>query len=181
MPGFAAVPAALALCAGLLAGPAAPEAGRDAGRADCRAGPAGCYGLYTYGYSLGLHPFTGAHAVREQLTDHFWLFPVSGACPSRIRAGARCELLGGNPVEVEYIGNDFFQINTLPGHQLGRGMHIRFAFSRTLGFHTLTVRAWQDRPTDCTDEAFCTTANSAFAWVTWRVLAQTLRFSAYAA
>ncbi len=154
---------------------------RAEGPADCRVGPAGCYDLYTYGYSLGLHPFTGAHEVRRQLTDHFWLFPVSGGCAGRIRAGARCELLGGNPVEVEYIGNDFFQINSLPGHQLGAGMHIRFAFSRTLGFHTLTVRAWQDRPTDCTGKAFCNTANSAFAWATWRVLAQTLRFSAYAA
>ncbi|MEW1625882.1 hypothetical protein AB0387_00350 [Streptomyces sp. NPDC089173] len=173
MPGFAAVPVALALCAGLLTGPAA-----EPSRADCRTGPAGCHDLYTYGYGLGPHPFTEAADVREQLTDHFWLFPVSGGCPSRIRAGARCELLGGNPVEVEYIGNDFFQINTLPGHQLGRGMHIRFAFSRSLGFHSLTVHAWQDRPTDCTGEMFCSAVNSAFAWGTWLVLATTLRFSA---
>ncbi|MEU5233762.1 hypothetical protein AB0G82_31475 [Streptomyces anulatus] len=178
MPGFAAVPVALALCAGLLTAPAAPVA---AARPDCRAGPAGCYDLYTYGYSLGLHPFTGADDVREQLTDHFWLFPVSGGCAGRIRAGARCELLGGNPVEVEYIGNDFFQINTLPGHQLGRGMHIRFAFSRTFGFHSLTVRAWQDRPTGCTGGAFCNAVNRVFAFGTWQVLAKTLRFSAYAA
>ncbi|ARF72562.1 hypothetical protein RM717_24335 [Streptomyces griseus] len=177
MPGFSAVPVALALCAGLLAGPsAAPEP-----PADCRAGPADCYGLYTYGYSLGLHPFTGAHAVRAQLTDHFWLFPVSGGCAGRVRAGDRCELLGGNPVEVEHIGDDVLQIASLPGHQLGSGMHIRFSFSRTLGFHTLTVRAWQDRPTDCTGAAFCNTANSAFAWGTWWVLARTLRLSAYAA
>ncbi|MET9052192.1 hypothetical protein ACMZ5F_11990 [Streptomyces rhizosphaericola] len=182
MPGTASVPVVLALCAGLLAGPSpAPESPAPEPTADCRVGPAGCYGLYTYGYSLGLHPFTGADEVRRQLTDHFWLFPVSGGCAGRIRAGARCELLGGNPVEVEYIGNDFFQINSLPGHQLGAGMHIRFVFSRTLGFHTLTVRAWQDRPTDCTGKAFCNTANSAFAWGTWRVLARTLRFSAYAA
>ncbi len=177
MPGFVAVPVALALCAGLVSGPAAPVADRP----DCRAGPAGCYDLYTYGYSLGLHPFTGADAVREQLTDHFWLFPVSGGCAGRIRAGARCELLGGNPVEVEYIGSDFFQINTLPGHQLGRGMHIRFAFSRTLGFHTMTVRAWQDRSTDCTGEVLCNGVNRAFARVTWRVLAKTLHLSAYVA
>ncbi len=68
---------------------------------------------------------------------------------------------------MEYIGNDFFQINTLPGHQLGRSMHIRFAFSRTLGFHSLTVRAWQDRATDCTGGAFCNTVNRVFARWTW--------------
>ncbi|MFD4016776.1 hypothetical protein [Streptomyces sindenensis] len=181
MPGFAAVPVALALCAGLLTGPSPAPATAASPAADCRTGPAGCYDLYTYGYTLGLHPFTGPDAVRRQLTRHFWLFPVSGGCAGRIRAGARCELLGGNPVEVEHIGDDFFQINTLPGHQLGRGMHIRFAFSRTLGFHTMTVRAWQDRPTDCTGEAFCNGVNRAFAWVTWRVLAKTLRFTAYAA
>ncbi|MGV0098031.1 hypothetical protein [Streptomyces californicus] len=177
MPGFAAVPVALALCAGLLAGPAPQERGRP----DCRAGPTGCYDLYTYGYTLGLHPLTGPDAVRRQLTDHFWLFPVSGGCAGRIRAGARCELVGGNPMEVEFIGDDFFQINTLPGHQLGRNMHIRFAFSRTLGFHTLTVRAWQDRPTDCTGAPLCKAVNRTFAWVTWRVLAKTLRWTAYAA
>ncbi len=162
---------------GSAGGPAPQE--RD--RPDCRAGPTGCYDLYTYGYTLGLHPLTGPDAVRRQLTDHFWLFPVSGGCAGRIRAGARCELVGGNPVEVEFIGDDFFQINTLPGHQLGRNMHIRFAFSRTLGFHTLTVRAWQDRPTDCTGAPLCKAVNRTFAWVTWRVLAKTLRWTAYAA
>ncbi|MFH9609109.1 hypothetical protein [Streptomyces sp. NPDC017448] len=182
MPGIVAVPVALALCAGLLAGPAAPSgAAGESARPDCRAGPAGCYGLYTYGYSLGLHPFTEPDAVRRQLTDHFWLFPVSGGCAGRISAGARCELLGGNPVEVEAVGDDFFQINTLPGHQLGRGMHIRFAFSRTFGFHSMTVRAWQDRPSDCTGGVLCSAVNRAFARATWWVLARTLWWSAYAA
>ena len=65
MPGFAAaVPVALALCAGLMTGPSpAPAAASPA--ADCRAGPAGCYDLYTYGYTLGLHPFTEPDAVSE--------------------------------------------------------------------------------------------------------------------
>ncbi len=94
MPGFAAVPVAPALCAGLVAAPSPAPAAAVSPAAGCRAGPAGCHDLYTYGYTLGLHPFTEPDAVRRQLTDHFWLFPVSGGCAGRIRAGARCELPG---------------------------------------------------------------------------------------
>nr|WSW71657.1 hypothetical protein OG461_34445 [Streptomyces sp. NBC_00995] len=155
------------------------------GAGGCDEGPASCHGgvklLYRYSYSLGVHPFTGPDDVRRQLTDHFWLFPVSGACPARIRPADECDLLGGNPVRVEAIGDTLLQIATLPGHDLGEGLHIRFAFSRTLGFHYLVVSAWQDRPTDCTRSAPCAVASRAGAWALWRMLSWTLANTAYAA
>ncbi|MGW8884502.1 hypothetical protein [Streptomyces sp. NPDC055749] len=138
-------------------------------------------GLYRYSYSLGLHPFTGPHDVREQLTGNFWLFPVSGDCPSRIRAGDECDLLGTNPVRVEEIAYDYLQIATLPGHDLGDGLHIRFTFTRSLGFHYLVVTAWQNKPTRCTEKRLCNIASRVGAWGLWRVLAETLTVSAYAA
>lgn len=143
--------------------------------------PAGPNQLYRYGYSLGLHPFTSPHEVRVQLTDNFWLFPVSGECPARIRPRDVCDLLGENPVRVEGIGRDSLQIATLPGHDLGDGLHIRFAFTRAVGFHYLVVSAWQDGSTRCTERALCNAASSAGAWILWRVLSETLRMSAYAA
>ena len=162
-----------------------PAVGRDAVAEGCDEGPASCRGgvgwLYRYSYSLGLHPFTGPDDVRRQLTGNFWLFPVSGACPSRIRPADECDLLGGNPVRVEAVGGTGLQIATLPGHALGEGLHIRFAFSRTFGFHYLVVSAWQDRPTRCTERAPCTVASRTGAWALWKVLSATLALSAYAA
>lgn len=137
--------------------------------------------LYRYSYSLGVHPFTRPDDVRRQLTDHFWMFPVSGSCPARIRPGDECDLLGGNPVRVESAADGRLQIATLPGHDLGEGLHIRFTFTRTLGFHYLVVGAWQDRPTRCTEAVLCGAASRAGAWMLWRVLAWTLALSAYAA
>lgn len=151
----------------------------------CADGPAACHDgvkwLYRYSYSLGTHPFTSPHDVRRQLTDHFWLFPVSGGCPARIRPADECELLGGNPVRVEAVGATDLQIATLPGHDLGDGLHIRFSFTRTLGFHYLVVSARQDRPTRCTQNALCAVASRAGAWALWKVLSATLAISAYAA
>lgn len=151
----------------------------------CDEGPASCHGgvewLYRYSYSLGVHPFTSAHDVRRQLTDNFWLFPVSGGCPARIRQADECDLVGGNPVRVEAVGDTELQIATLPGHDLGVGLHIRFAFSRTLGFHYLVVSAWQDRPTRCTESVWCGAASRAGAWALWKVLSGTLAVTAYAA
>ncbi|MCX4774577.1 hypothetical protein OG322_35805 [Streptomyces sp. NBC_01260] len=143
--------------------------------------PTGPDQLYRYGYSLGFHPFTSPHDVRGQLTDNFWLFPVSGDCPAVIRPADECELLGGNPVRVEAIGYDSLQIATLPGHDLGEGLHIRFAFTRSLGLHCLVVSAWQNRPTRCTERTLCSAASRAGAWALWRVLSETLTMSAYAA
>ncbi|MFD0023948.1 hypothetical protein [Streptomyces sp. NPDC058382] len=137
--------------------------------------------LYRYGYSLGFHPFTSPHAVRAQLTDNFWLFPVRGDCPSRIRLRDVCELLGGNPVRVEAVGQDSLQIATLPGHDLGEGLHIRFLFTRSLGLHCLVVSAWQNRPTACTERTLCRAASRAGARALWRVLSETLTMSAYIA
>lgn len=137
--------------------------------------------LYRYGYSLGFHPFTRPHDVRRQLTDNFWLFPVSGGCPAVIRPADECDLLGGNPVRVEAIGYDSLQIATLPGHDLGDGMHIRFTFARSLGLHCLVVSAWQDRPTRCTERTPCRAASRAGAWALWRVLSETLTVSAHTA
>ncbi|MFF3177672.1 hypothetical protein ACFVQ0_34215 [Streptomyces sp. NPDC057900] len=137
--------------------------------------------VYRYGYSLGFHPFTSPHDVREQLTGNFWLFPVSGDCPAVIHPADECDLLGGNPVRVEAIGYDSLQIATLPGHDLGDGMHIRFTFASSLGLHCLVVRAWQDRPTRCSERTLCSAASRTGAWVLWRVLAETLKISAYAA
>lgn len=137
--------------------------------------------LYRYGYSLGFHPFTSPHDVREQLTGNFWLFPVSGDCPAVIHPADACDLLGGNPVRVEAIGYDSLQIATLPGHSLGEGMHIRFTFARSLGLHCLVVSAWQDRPTPCSERTLCSAASRAGAWALWRVLSETLTVSAYAA
>ncbi|MFD8685646.1 hypothetical protein [Streptomyces sp. NPDC059651] len=159
--------------------------GTEAVSEGCEDGPASCHGgvkwLYRYGFSLGLHPFTSPHDVRRQLTDHFWLFPVSGGCPARIRPTDECDLLGGNPVRVEAVGDSDLQIATLPGHDLGNGLHIRFAFSRSLGFHFLVVSAWQDRPTRCTESVLCGAASRTGAWVLWKVLSGTLAVTAYAA
>ncbi|MFC9246245.1 hypothetical protein ACFT7S_20295 [Streptomyces sp. NPDC057136] len=138
-------------------------------------------GLYRYSYSLGLHPFTSPHDIRAQLTGNFWMFPVSGACPARIRAQDECDLLGGNPVRVESITDDYLQIVTLPGHDLGAGLHIRFTFTRSLGFHYLIVSAWQNKPTRCTEKRLCNIASRVGAWGLWRVLAETMTVSAYAA
>ncbi|WP_371930548.1 hypothetical protein [Streptomyces poriferorum] len=167
------------------ASPVQSSGSRGAAAEGCDEGPAACHGgvkwLYRYSYSLGLHPFTSPHEVRRQLTDHFWLFPVSGACPARIRPADECDLLGGNPVRVEAVGATRLQISTLPGHDLGDGLHIRFAFSRTFGFHYLVVSAWQDRPTRCTRSTPCTVASRAGAWALWKVLSATLAVTAYAA
>lgn len=151
---------------------------------ECDADPSSCHGsnrLYQYIYSLGIHPFTSPHDVREQLTGNFWLFPVRGACPTRIRPKDECELLGGYPVLVEAIGYDHLQIATLPGHALGDGLHIRFAFTRGLGFQYLIVTAWQNKPTACTEKTLCNVASRVGAWALWRVLAETLAVSAYLA
>ncbi|WNI33664.1 hypothetical protein [Streptomyces sp. ITFR-6] len=137
--------------------------------------------VYRYGYSLGFHLFTSPHDVTEQLTGNFWLFPVSGDCPAVIHPADECDLLGGNPVRVEAIGYDSLQIATLPGHDLGDGMHIRFTFARRLGLHCLVVSAWQDGPTPCSESAWCSAASRTGARVLWRVLAETLKISAYAA
>lgn len=151
----------------------------------CDDGPASCHGgvkwLYRYNYYLGFHPFTSPHDVRRQLTDNFWLFPVSGGCPARIRPADECDLLGGNPVRVEAVGATDLQITTLPGHDLGDGLHIRFSFTRTFGLHYLVVSAWQDRPTGCTENALCAVASRTGAWALWTVLSGTLAVSAYAA
>ncbi|MET7525271.1 hypothetical protein [Streptomyces sp900116325] len=151
---------------------------------ECDADPSSCHGsnrLYQYIYSLGIHPFTSPHDVREQLTGNFWLFPVRGACPTRIHPKDECELLGGNPVLVEAIGYDHLQIATLPGHSLGDGLHIRFTFTRGLGFQYLIVTAWQNKPTACTEKTLCNAASRVGAWALWRVLAETLAVSAYRA
>ncbi|MET7344450.1 hypothetical protein [Streptomyces sp. NPDC005547] len=137
--------------------------------------------LYWYDYGLGVHPFTTPEAVRRQLTNHFWLFPVSGGCPDRVRSGDTCDLLGGNPVRVESAAGARLQIATLPGHDLGAGLHIRFTFTRSLGLHYLDVAAWQDRETSCTRSVPCGAASRAGAWALWRVLAATLTVSAWAA
>lgn len=161
-----------------------PQSGSAAPRAEPLRSPPPSTGpnrLYRYGYSLGFHPFTSPHAVREQFTGHFWLFPVSGDCPAVIHPADECDLLGGNPVRVEAIGYDSLQIATLPGHTLGDGMHIRFTFARSLGLHCLVVSAWQDRPTPCSEGVLCGAASRAGAWALWRVLAETLTVSAYAA
>lgn len=166
------------------ASPLRPPGGSAAATGGCDDGPASCPGvkwLYRYSFSLGTHPFTSAHDVRRQLTDHFWLFPVSGGCPARIRPADECDLLGGNPVRVEAVGATDLRIATLPGHDLGDGLHIRFAFSRTFAFHYLVVSAWQDRPTRCTRNALCAVASRAGAWALWKVLSATLAISAYAA
>lgn len=167
------------------ASPAPSSGSRETAAEGCDEGPAACHGgvkwLYRYSYSLGVHPFTSPHEVRRQLTDHFWLFPVSGACPARIRPADECDLLGGNPVRVEAVGATRLQIATLPGHDLGDGLHIRFAFSRTFGFHYLVVSAWQDRPTRCTRSTPCAMASRAGAWALWKVLSATLAVTAYAA
>ncbi|MEU5986659.1 hypothetical protein [Streptomyces sp. NPDC047434] len=162
----------------------APAVRAPAGVADCDADPASCRGpnwLYQYTYGLGFHPFTSPHAVREQLTDNFWLFPVSGACPRRIHEDATCSLLGGNPVRVEAVGDDYLQIATLEGHALGAGQHIRFAFAGYLGTLHLVVSAWQNGPGSCTGQRLCGVLNRVGAWTLWRVLAATLGLSAYAA
>ncbi|MFF0286721.1 hypothetical protein [Streptomyces sp. NPDC005262] len=172
--------------------PAAPAVQRSDARAgdpgrsseECNADPASCHDsnwLYQYTYSLGIHPFTSAHDVRKQLAEDFWLFPVRGACPTRIRPKDECELLGGNPVRVEAVEYDYLQIATLPGHVLGDGLHIRFAFTRSLGFHHLIVTAWQNKPTTCTRKTLCNVASRAGAWALWRVLSETLAISAYLA
>ncbi|MGW0936663.1 hypothetical protein [Streptomyces sp. NPDC002666] len=167
------------------ASPVQSSVGHATAAEGCDEGPAGCHGgvkwLYRYNYSLGVHPFTSPHEVRRQLTDHFWLFPVSGACPARIRPADECDLLGGNPVRVEAVGATRLQIATLPGHDLGDGLHIRFTFSRTFGFHYLVVSAWQDRPTRCTRSTPCAVASRAGAWALWKVLSATLAVTAYAA
>ena len=165
------------------AGPQADVSPAGSRRAECGVDAYPCDGvslLYEYGYSLGLHPFTTPRDVRSQLTDHFWLFPVSGSgCRGSIRQGDRCSLVGGNPVSVERVGKTYFQITTLPGHDLGDGLHIRFSFSRTLGMHALTVRAWHDTATTCTNG--CGVVSGLFALAVWQLLADTLKFSAFAA
>lgn len=136
--------------------------------------------IYTYGYGLGFHPFTSPHDVRAQLTGNFWLFPVSGRCRGELHAGEECELLGGNPIRVEAVGREDLRIVTLTGHALGEGLHIRFVFARDLGFHTLTVRAWEPVGTSAANSSGGL-SNRLLAWVLWRVLAETLSVSAYAA
>lgn len=155
-----------------------------AGPAAASAAPAGAEArkfdaLYRYDYGLGFHPFTAPQAVRAQLTGHFWLFPVSGECGATIQPLETCALLGGNPVTVEAVERDHFQIRTLPGHSLGAGLHIRFSFASSAGLHRMTVRAWQT--TGCGDAGACGPASSALAWTLWRVLAETLAISAYLA
>lgn len=177
-PAYAGPGAGAAHSPGRESGVAYPSGDCDPDRSACRDGTKW---LYRYSYTLGVHPFTRPDAVRGQLTDHFWMFPVSGSCPARIRRGDECDLLGGNPVRVESAAGDHLQIATLPGHDLGEGLHIRFTFTRTLGFHYLVVGAWQDRPTRCTEAVLCGAASRAGAWALWRVLAGTLTLSAYAA
>ncbi|MFJ4901119.1 hypothetical protein [Streptomyces sp. NPDC088727] len=167
--------------AGLFAAALLLAATTTATAAGSRSQSTGPNQVYRYGYSLGFHPFTSPHDVREQLTGNFWLFPVRGGCPAVIHPADECDLLGGNPVRVEAIGYDSLQIATLPGHDLGEGMHIRFTFARALGLHCLVVSAWQDRPTPCSGRTLCSAASRTGAWVLWRVLAETLRISAYAA
>lgn len=162
------------------------ESSGGAGHAseECDADLSSCHDsnrLYQYIYSLGIHPFTSLHDVRKQFTKNFWLFPVHGACPSRIQPKDECELLGGNPVRVEAIGYDHLQIATLPGHALGDGLHIRFTFTRSLGFHYLIVTAWQNKPTACTEKTLCSVATRVGAWALWRLLSETLAVSAYLA
>ncbi|WP_432168121.1 hypothetical protein [Streptomyces sp. bgisy031] len=177
--------AALAVVLGsvLAAGPPAPVAHAESHRATCGTDAYPCAGvnwLYEYNFSLGMHPFTTPHDIRSQLTQHFWLFPVAGRdCRGPVRQGDRCALVGGNPVSVERVGSTFFQIATLPGHSLGDGLHIRFSFSRTLGMHALTVRAWYDEATTCTNG--CSVVSGLFALAVWQVLADTLKISAFAA
>lgn len=177
------VPIALALGVALLLGPAAPPV--TAAPADpCVTRPARCphvKWLYEYDYSLGFHPFTTPHRIREQLTDHFWLFPVSGGCRGDVHVGRECPLLGDNPVRIELVGADYFQITTLPGHTLGSNLHIRFTFSRVLGVHALTVRAWQNDPAGPGGRGFTGQAGRLLAWPLWAVLAQTLSVSALVA
>ncbi|MFE7626884.1 hypothetical protein [Streptomyces sp. NPDC057509] len=163
------------------AAPDGPRHPAGACEPDRRACPDRSAMLYWYGYSLGPHPFTTPEDVRRQLTDHFQLFPVSGDCPDRVRTGDACDLLGGNPVRVESAAGDHLRIATLAGHDLGEGLHIRFTFSRSLGFHYLDVAAWQDRETSCTRSTVCGAASRAGAWALWRVLAGTLRVSALTA
>lgn len=151
---------------------------------ECNADPASCHDsnwLYRYIYSLGIHPFTSPHDVREQLTGNFWLFSVRGACPTRIHPKDECDLLGGNPIRVEAIEYNYLQIATLPGHALGEGLHIRFTFTRSLGFHYLIVSAWQRKPTACTEKTLCNVASRVGAWALWRLLSETLAISAYLA
>jgi hypothetical protein len=167
----------------LVVGTQAPLADAESRRAECGTDAYPCAGvnwLYEYNYSLGLHPFTTPHDVRSQLTRHFWLFPVAGSdCRGSIRQGDRCSLVGDNPVSVERVGNTYFQITTLPGHSLGDGLHIRFSFSRTLGMHFLTVRAWYDEATTCTNG--CGMVSGLFALAVWQVLSDVLKISAFAA
>jgi hypothetical protein len=137
--------------------------------------------LYAFGYGLGFHPFTSPHQVREQLTTHFRLFPVSGGCGGSIHQGDQCELLGGNPVRVDLVGADYLQIVTLPGHSLGADLRIRFTFSQHLGFLGMTVRAWKTGDDGCGKGSLCGAVNTALAWWLWRVLAQTLSISAFLA
>ncbi|MET7859386.1 hypothetical protein ABZS81_19580 [Streptomyces sp. NPDC005318] len=132
--------------------------------------------IYTYRFSLGFHPFTSPGAVREQLTDHFWLFPVSGDCRGPLEQGRECTLTGGNPVRVESVGTDWFQIVSLRGHAVGEGLHIRFMFARILGLHVLAVTAWASART--ADEAGGL-GNKVLAWTLWQILAWTLSVSAY--
>ncbi|MFC8536052.1 hypothetical protein ACFUJY_19145 [Streptomyces sp. NPDC057249] len=177
---------AVAPCLALALVAPAARADTGAGRAAaCDPDHERCLGgrrlLYWYGYGLGVHPFTTPEAVRRQLTDNFRLFPVSGSCPGRVRTGDECDLLGGNPVRVESAVGDHLRIATLPGHDLGEGLHIRFTFTRSLGFHYLDVAAWQDRETECTGNVLCGAASRAGAWALWQVLAGTLTLSAWAA
>ncbi|MEU2025832.1 hypothetical protein ABZ565_27335 [Streptomyces sp. NPDC016469] len=180
-----AVAPCLALALAAPAGHAAPARAASHSPAACDPGRERCLDgrrlLYWYGYGLGVHPFTTPEAVRRQLTDNFRLFPVSGSCPGRVRTGDACDLLGGNPVRVESAAGDHLQIATLPGHDLGDGLHIRFTFTRSFGFHYLDVAAWQDRETDCTRSTLCGAASRAGAWALWQVLAGTLTVSAWAA
>ncbi|RII14705.1 hypothetical protein DSC45_20340 [Streptomyces sp. YIM 130001] len=137
--------------------------------------------LYEYSFTLGFHPFTSAQDVRTQLTDHFWLFPVSGRCRGDMYQGRDCDLLGGNPVTVELVGADHLQIATRRGHMLGSNLHIRFTFSRKAGMHILTVRAWQNSPQGERPTRLRRESGKALAWPLWAVLADTLKVTAYAA
>ncbi len=60
-------------------------------------------------------------------------------------------------------------------------MRIRFTFARGLGPHCLVVSAWQDRPTPCGEATLCSAASRTGARFLWRVLAETLNISVYAA
>ncbi|MFI6874751.1 hypothetical protein ACIBL6_15040 [Streptomyces sp. NPDC050400] len=177
----AMVVSAVLLWGSVTSGQAAAAAPRD----PCATRPSACPDvrfLYDYAYGLGFHPFTEPHAVRELLTDHFWLFPVSGGCRhGDLYVGRECDLLGGNPVRVELVGDDFLQIDTLPGHDLGSDLHIRFTFSRSLGLHFLNVRAWQNSPEEYREHRLRSEAGRLFAWPLWAVLAETLTVAAYGA